>query len=209
KRNPNKMRADIDQVMSDFNTISPTLKEIADKIEKHLCEDVCANLTHIDKVSGRPKSQDSFRGKANKVEEKTGKLKYERPLKEIQDLIGARIVVFYKSDVEPVAKAVKDYFQIVEETKFVQDEVNKFGYEGLHLVCFIPTNIYSNKGNSLIPDFFELQIKTLYQHAWSQSEHGLGYKPGVKLNDEQKRQLAFIAAQSWGADTILEQLVGK
>jgi ppGpp synthetase/RelA/SpoT-type nucleotidyltranferase len=59
----------------------------------------------------------------------------------------------------------------------------------------------------LIPDFFELQIKTLYQHAWSQAEHGLGYKPETPLSNEEQRKLAFIAAQSWGADTILAELV--
>lgn len=84
----------------------------------------------------------------------------------------------------------------------------KFGYEGLHFVCFIPNTIYSDhKCNPLIPDFFELQIKTLYQHAWSQAEHGLGYKPETPLSNEEQRKLAFIAAQSWGADTILAELV--
>jgi ppGpp synthetase/RelA/SpoT-type nucleotidyltranferase len=200
------MRADIEKIISDFKSISPVLKEIANKIETHLTQDVCSGIAHIDKVSSRPKSVESFRDKANKTE-KSGKLKYQEPLKEIQDLIGARIVVYYKTDVDPIAAAVKKFFQTVEETKFVQDDTSKFGYEGLHFVCIIPNTIYSNKTTPLIPVFFELQIKTLYQHAWSQTEHGLGYKPGVSLSDEQKRKLAFIAAQSWGADTILEQLI--
>lgn len=89
----------------------------------------------------------------------------------------------------------------------VPDDATKFGYEGFHIICFIPNTISSSKENPLVNDFFELQIKTLYQHAWSQAEHGLGYKPGTVLSSDQKRNFAFIAAQSWGADKALTELV--
>ena len=132
------------------------------------------------------------------------------PIKEIQDLIGARIVIYYKNDVENVIGLIKKHFNSVEETRFVPDDVKKFGYEGVHFVCLIPNTVFSDhKKNPLVPDFFELQVKTLYQHAWSQAEHGLGYKPGIELSFEDERRLAFIAAQSWGADSILEQMVAK
>jgi putative GTP pyrophosphokinase len=54
--------------------------------------------------------------------------------------------------------------------------------------------------------FFELQIKTLFQHAWSEAEHDLGYKPATVLSSDQKRRLAFTAAQAWGADQIFDEL---
>jgi putative GTP pyrophosphokinase len=60
---------------------------------------------------------------------------------------------------------------------------------------------------TLIPGFFELQIKTLFQHAWSEADHDLGYKPGDQpLTSEQKRLIAFTSAQAWGADHIFDQL---
>jgi hypothetical protein len=34
----------------------------------------------------------------------------------------------------------------------------------------------------------------------------LGYKPSVDLTSEQRRKLAFTAAQAWGADQIFEEL---
>ena len=49
-----------------------------------------------------------------------------------------------------------------------------------------------------MPKFFELQIKTLFQHAWSEAEHDLGYKEDKHLNLDQKRRLAFTSAQAWG-----------
>jgi len=201
------MRPDIIQVKSDFASITPILKDIALKIEANLLE-IFENVEHIDKVSSRPKGERSFFNKA--IKEVEGVLKYPVPLKEIQDLIGARVVVYYKNDIKNVIDIVNRFFDMVEQNNIVPDDVSKFGYEGMHFICFIPSPIYANhKNNPLVPDFFELQIKTLYQHAWSQAEHGLGYKPETPLSDEEQRKLAFIAAQSWGADTILADLVNS
>ena len=60
---------------------------------------------------------------------------------------------------------------------------------------------------ALVPKFFELQIKTLFQHAWSEAEHDIGYKEGQKpLDLDQKRRLAFTSAQAWGADRVFDEL---
>ena len=199
------MRPDYQQIKTNFHSINSTLKDIASKIETQLT-DIFEGVEHIDRIACRVKSEKSFLDKSLKKEK--GVLKYETPLKEIQDLVGARVVVYYKTDVDTVVEVIKKYFNTVEKNKIVPDDIMKFGYEGLHFICFIPNTIYSDhKGNLLIPDFFELQIKTLYQHSWSQAEHGLGYKPETPMSDEEQRKLAFIAAQSWGADTILAELV--
>jgi len=49
-------------------------------------------------------------------------------------------------------------------------------------------------------------VKTLFQHAWSEAEHDLGYKPSGKLTSDQKRRLAFTAAQASGADLIFDEM---
>ncbi|MHA1279982.1 MAG: GTP pyrophosphokinase, partial [Candidatus Helarchaeota archaeon] len=52
----------------------------------------------------------------------------------------------------------------------------------------------------------ELQIKTVYQHAWAAANHDLGYKSEKDLPKDQRRKIAFTAAQSWGADQIFREL---
>ena len=57
--------------------------------------------------------------------------------------------------------------------------------------------------------FFELQIKTLFQNAWSEANHDLGYKPERELSKDEKRKIAFTSAQAWGADMIFDELSDK
>jgi putative GTP pyrophosphokinase len=60
---------------------------------------------------------------------------------------------------------------------------------------------------SLVPRFFELQVKTLFQHAWSEANHDLGYNSGLTpLTSDEKRRLAFTSAQAWGADRVFDEL---
>ena len=60
-----------------------------------------------------------------------------------------------------------------------------------------------------MPSFFELQIKTMFQHAWAESEHDLNYKTINELSIEDKRLIAYSAAQAWGADEVFERLSVK
>jgi ppGpp synthetase/RelA/SpoT-type nucleotidyltranferase len=90
----------------------------------------------------------------------------------------------------------------------VPDSESEFGYIGKHYILAVPDDVYpDDEGEAkLIPKFFELQIKTLFQHAWSEANHDIAYKPVTTLTSLQKRQLAFTAAQAWGADQIFETL---
>jgi ppGpp synthetase/RelA/SpoT-type nucleotidyltranferase len=137
----------------------------------------------------------------------SGRRKYDDPLAQIQDQLGARIISFYRSDVERLAAEVTKYFRHIESLQIVPDSENEFGYEGRHFILFIPRDLFDDEvreDESIT--FFELQIKTLFQHAWSEAEHDLGYKPTTMLTSDQRKRLAFTAAQAWGADQIFDEL---
>jgi len=115
--------------------------------------------------------------------------------------------VFYKNDAEQVAEDVKKYFKHIETQRVIPDSEREFGYEGIHYIFFIPDDLFEEPISGGRPvEFFELQIKTLFQHAWSQAEHDLGYKPSATLTSDQKRRVAFTAAQAWGADLIFDEM---
>lgn len=166
-----------------------------------LLEQRVDSIKRIDRVSARAKDPARFLIKATK--EKEGKRKYADPLSEIQDQVAARIIVFYLSDVEVVEAAIKKYFNRIEASTVIPDSPKQFGYEGRHLVLAIPEELFEDEEHSEAPDFFELQIKTLFQHAWGEAEHDLSYKPSTALTDLQVREVASTAAQAWGQTKCL------
>jgi putative GTP pyrophosphokinase len=160
----------------------------------------------IDRIAARPKAIDKFVAKATKIVK--GKPKYQEPLAEIQDQVGARIVTFYLSDVAHLDPQIKGWFRPIEYKDHVPESHWEFGYFGRHYILAIPSDVVDpNWPRELLPRFFELQVKTLFEHAWSEAEHDLGYKPGEDpLTPQQARSLAYTSAQAWGADQIFNDL---
>ena len=181
------------------------LEPLTTAIEQHLHEHL-GSEPRIDRVTARAKSVDRFLEKAQTVVK--GKPKYADPLRQIQDQIGARIVTFYHSDVDRVAGIVEKYYRPIETQNLVPESEWEFGYFGRHYVLLLPSDVIDpSMDKSLMPEFFELQVKTLFQHAWSEADHDLGYKPGsAQLDSDAKRRLAFTSAQAWGADRIFNDL---
>lgn len=182
----------------------PVLVSTAEKLQTYL-QKLIAELPRVDSVNVRAKNPDRYFAKAVKVDE-SGKPKYENPRYGIQDQIGARINVLYLSDVECVRLRMVDFMKYIEEAPKSPDDDAAFGYFGYHFIFQTPDDIISDDHKDAIPEFFELQIKTLFQHAWSETHHDLGYKTTRKLRSDERRQIAFTAAQAWGADKIFDEL---
>jgi putative GTP pyrophosphokinase len=181
------------------------LVPLAEELSAYI-RDIFSAEPRIDRISARAKHPASFLKKA--AAQVNGKPKYGDPLSQIQDQVGARIIAFYKSDVERVDAIVKRFFSAIEFRDRVPESGWEFGYFGRHYVLVFPSDVVSESiDRTHIPDFFELQIKTLFQHAWSEAEHDLGYKlTSLQLNSEEKRKLAYTSAQAWGADQIFDEL---
>lgn len=181
----------------------PVLEQVCEEIQAAL-KDLFRDVPRIDRISTRVKSVDRFVEKAGRIDHESGQLKYQYPLEEIQDQIGTRVVVFYKSDVEPALERILSEFREVENRKVEQPDPSRFGYEAQHFVCIIPLDISAKHKPPI--DFFELQVSTLFQHAWSEANHDLGYKPQRKVPYDDRRRIAWAAAQAWGADLIFDDI---
>jgi putative GTP pyrophosphokinase len=181
------------------------LVPLAEALEKHL-KDSLKGEVRIDRISARAKAIDRFLAKAAALE--NGQPKYSEPLQQIQDQVGARVITFYLSDVERIAVIIERYYRRVESRIVVPDSETEFGYFGRHYVLLIPSELVaSGVDKSLTPVFFELQIKTLFQHAWAEANHDLGYKQlSAALTSDAKRRMAYTSAQAWGADRMFDEL---
>lgn len=181
------------------------LVPLAERLAVHL-RDNLSGVPRVDRVAARAKSPGRFLAKAAKALAE-GDKKYEHPFEQIQDLVGARVIVFYKQDVVAVTETIERYYRAIERKDLIPESESEFGYVGKHLILAHPEDLFEDdEDRDKVPKFFELQVKTLFQHAWSEAGHGMAYKPDQPLMPMQKRQVAFTAAQAWGADQMFAQL---
>lgn len=163
---------------------------------KYDVEEIITNLLdeysiHISNMTLRIKSEEALK---NKV---LLKGKYDH-LEEITDVLGCRIVTLFESDVNKTLDALKETFDIVEIVdKRKKHRVNhiEFGYTSLHLIVkFTDSRCDLIEYKKYKDIHFEIQIRTVLQHAWAEVEHGLGYKSFYEPPMEIKRKLNRLAA---------------
>lgn len=191
-----------DLLIAQYKTRVPSLMKAAKEIEEEI-RAIFRGIRRVDAISARVKGIDQFIEKANRTDA-SGKAKYGYPLEEIQDQVGARIVVFYPSDVQPAVERLAPHFRQIENRKREDSDPSRFAYEAWHLVCFIPPDVIAR--HEVPINFFELQVSTLFQHAWAEASHDLAYKPNDALDYHRQRRVAWAAAQAWGADRIFDEL---
>ena len=71
----------------------------------------------------------------------------------------------------------------------------EFGYNSLHIVAKFTNSRCQLVEYQMYQDIrFEIQIRTVLQHAWAEVEHGLGYKSHYEPPMDVKRKLYRLAA---------------
>jgi ppGpp synthetase/RelA/SpoT-type nucleotidyltranferase len=182
----------------------PLLEKVASKLEQEVFE-ALDGLEHIDRISFRVKGRDSFVAKAEDPENDPG---YAEPLVEIEDQVAGRVLVHFLGDLPKVHERIARIFNSVEKTERRPERDSEFGYESDHLICIIPPQAKPkgwDKRND-VPNTFELQIRTLFMHAYAEPQHDMQYKSADDLPREVRRELAWIAASAWGADQAYQRV---
>ncbi len=192
-----------DQIEHEYESRHEILEITAQRILADLRE-ILHGIPHVDGITARAKSINRFVDKALKLD-KDGNRKYQHPFDEIQDQVGARIVVFYLSDVDEIAERVYANYRPAEDVEKRDEKPEQFSYQARHFVCRIPPDIRASAQTPV--GVFELQISTLFQHAWAEANHDIAYKPEHPLEYNDRRRLAWAAAQAWGADVIFDELL--
>jgi ppGpp synthetase/RelA/SpoT-type nucleotidyltranferase len=114
----------------------------------------------------------------------------------ITDLIGVRVTCYYETDVPLIRELLSENFEVLEvtdKTSSLELRDDTFGYKGLHL------DLKLNDQRRTLLEYvqfagfqFEVQIRTIIQHAWSELDHKIKYKksPPATL----KRKINRLAA---------------
>src|SRR5690606_23845862 len=168
---------------------------------------------HVDRISFRVKSSDSFARKCLREDgqptlDAEGKVKYLQPLEEVEDQIAGRVLVLFRSDLPIVETRIREWFPATVEVQRKRPTTsNAFGYESDHYIFVIDEHMKPSGWEAAgpMPATFELQIRTLFMHAYAEPQHDLGYK-GRPQSADVERRLAWIAASAWGADYQFDEL---
>lgn len=151
--------------------------------------------------------------KRRDVERKFMRADYQgKPIDILTDFLGARIVVYFSAAVDQVAEIVERELQIdpvnsVDKRK--QLNPNEFGYMSLHYVATLKDDrTRLAEYASFDGVWFELQIRTVLQHAWAEIEHDLGYKPDNAIPPRFRRRFSRLAGMLEMADDEFVALRG-
>lgn len=181
----------------EFPKLVSLAKELYLELRSHL-----EGEKYIDQIKYRVKDRDSFSKKAEKFD--GVKKKYHTPLSEIEDQIGFRIVVKFLDEIPIAEKKLLKFYATTESTKREKPKPDSFGYESHHIIFVIPQKL--REKHKVTVEYFEVQVCTIFQHAWAVGNHDIGYKPTNEESTEKTRKLAWVAANAWGADKLFQEL---
>ncbi|WP_349867470.1 RelA/SpoT domain-containing protein [Leifsonia sp. WHRI 6310E] len=202
-----------EKLAKDFENRRSHLEAAAKMLNARLV-DILAGVPHVDRVSFRVKTSESFVHKCadesgNRRVGADGNLKYQEPLAEVEDQIAGRVLVFFRDDLEVVESRIRDAFRAaVEFRRREPATAAAFGYESDHFIFVIDEHMKPDGWERLepMPATFELQVRTLFMHAFAEPQHDIGYKGHEPLDSEVEREFAWIAASAWGADRTMNEL---
>lgn len=149
---------------------------------------------------------------------------------EVNDLVGARLLVYKPSTLYSLHAAIMSHSRFIV-TKvavhykegarghildniialspgIVRMEPNDTGYRGVHyIIAPNPVDsIYRGTYKYGLYEKFELQIRTLIQHAWSELQHQVIYKGSERGNIDTGPQFAMLSGFIGQCDDVLDRL---
>ena len=133
----------------------------------------------------------------------------------MQDLIGIRIALYFKDDIDICIEILKSNYTVIE---MVRDEEKSdiFSPMRLNLVCQMPENVSDALSSDLwefpIDKTFEIQVRTIFSEGWHEVEQDLRYKnksdwaDHVDLSRNLNGILATLETCDWAIINVLDRL---
>lgn len=165
-----------------------------------------AGLT-FDSVNARVKSFHSFRQKALR-REPNGEYTYADPWNEIHDRIGVRVTTYHSTEIPDIVDALDEELTVLRRIdKTAETRISgQLGYGSHHLIC----RVEESSPSELTPYeglLFEIQVRTVLQHAWAEFEHDIRYKASAHKSDPRiDRAFALAAGLIELADQQFDQV---
>ncbi len=170
-------------VRSKYETLSSNIRTTIEQLLR-------TNKVEFLAITARAKTVESF-------SEKLSRKGYRDPQEEMTDLAGIRVVTFVERDINRTADLIRTSFNVRQDDsvdKALTLGSDRVGYRSLHLVCDIGSARAALSEFAPYRDMlFEIQIRTVLQHAWAEIEHDRSYKFSGELPSQMKRRFHLVA----------------
>ena len=189
--NMNKRNRELSEIIGKYEALAPIVEE---RLEKVLCD---KNRPMMYQVTHRIKTVESIKGKLERKPEKYTEIS------DLRDILGFRIICYFQEDIDLIAEKIAGGFRV--DRKLSTDKRNlidptSFGYLSLHYIIALPDD--EGYPEELCNLWFEVQIRTILQHAWAEIEHDLGYKSEFGVPRVVRRNFSRAASLLETADEV-------
>ncbi|MFE9248698.1 GTP pyrophosphokinase family protein [Streptomyces sp. NPDC007088] len=183
---------------NDYEEFAEPLRSYAPALESLMRELLLSRGIQIHYVRSRVKA------KASTIRKLEDPAKNYTGISDLTDMLGVRIVTYFPDDVDRVADVIEREFEIDEENSIDKRALldpDRFGYLSLHFIARLKSPRIELAEYTRFKEFvFEVQVRSILQHAWAEIEHDLGYKSSSALPPEIKRRFSRVAGMLEVAD---------
>ena len=188
---------------NDYKAALPALQEFCDRIRTQIglllrAEDITLGAP----LESRIKTWTSLCDKIDRSKEPITRFD------DVKDLVGVRVILLYRPDIERTLDVLRGEFPIeTEEKKGMDDDAGSFGYQSVHVILS-PSSGPAPPALSTLDDLrAEVQIRTLAQHIWAAASHDLQYKKERGVPKPLRRTIQRVSALLETIDLELERVL--
>lgn len=191
----------------DYKAALPALQEFCDRIRTEIglllrTEDITLGAP----LESRIKSWASVCDKCERAKVPV------TSLDDVKDLVGVRIILLYRPDIERALDVLRGEFPIeAEEKKGMDEDADGFGYQSVHAIVRLSTPAPHLAQDRETPPALraEVQIRTLAQHIWAAASHDLQYKKERAVPKPLRRTIQRVSALLETIDLELERVLAE
>ena len=198
------MANDVERLRRDWEATYPLATKFAQELEQQFTKLLSDRKIAMGvPVQSRVKTWSS-------LEEKLGRKSLDLgSVRDLHDLVGLRIILLFRRDVDLVCKALGENLRVLEQYDAAERlQENQFGYASTHVILTLPDAWLQ------VPTFAplkglvaEVQVRTTAQHAWAAASHVLQYKVEASVPPSVRRSINRVSALLETVDLEFERVL--
>ena len=176
------------EFLTGYSAGFPALAALTAELQAYIAESVRSVPVPLHITTARAKAPASLRRKCRRKS-------YKNPKLQVTDLMGVRVITYLNQDVEAVAERLRNVLDVSEKkSRDARAELatNEFGYRSVHIVGRLRSPAAAAH-RKIGRRWFEIQVRSILDHAWSEIEHEMIYKSGIVYPDRVRRRFNALA----------------